>query len=92
MPARIKASAQTFATLKKIALPRAARCSLPARGFYRKFACGFPSSGYPPCDISQDRSLDCQFLTACVVDNTVAVIPGPAEVCAQLGIPTLDEK
>jgi hypothetical protein len=32
------------------------------------------------------------FLTACVVDNTVAVIPGPAEVCAQLGIPTLDEK
>jgi hypothetical protein len=32
------------------------------------------------------------FLTACVVDNTVAVIPGPAEVCAQLGIPTLEEK
>jgi hypothetical protein len=32
------------------------------------------------------------FLTACVVDNTVAVIPGPAEVCAQLGIPSLDEK
>lgn len=32
------------------------------------------------------------FLTACVVDNTVAVIPGPAQVCAQLGIPTLDEK
>lgn len=32
------------------------------------------------------------FLTACVVDNTVAVIPGPAEICAQLGIPTLDEK
>jgi hypothetical protein len=31
------------------------------------------------------------FLTACVVDNTVAVIPGPAEVCAQLGIPTLAE-
>lgn len=31
------------------------------------------------------------FLTACVVDNTVAVIPGPAEVCAQLGIPALDE-
>lgn len=30
------------------------------------------------------------FLTACVVDNTVAVIPGPAEVCAQLGIPALD--
>lgn len=30
-------------------------------------------------------------LTACVVDNTVAVIPGPAEVCAQLGIPALDE-
>jgi hypothetical protein len=22
----------------------------------------------------------------------LAVIPGPAEVCAQLGIPTLDEK
>ncbi len=32
------------------------------------------------------------FLTACVVDNTVAVIPGPAEVCAKLGIPTLDEE
>jgi hypothetical protein len=31
------------------------------------------------------------FLTACVVDNTVAVIPGPAEVCAQLGIPALDK-
>ncbi|MBT2532377.1 hypothetical protein J7E83_09600 [Arthrobacter sp. ISL-48] len=31
------------------------------------------------------------FLTACVVDNTVAVIPGPPEVCAQLGIPALDE-
>ncbi|WP_426986222.1 hypothetical protein [Pseudarthrobacter sp. Y6] len=31
------------------------------------------------------------FLTACVVDGTVAVIPGPAEVCAQLGIPALDE-
>jgi hypothetical protein len=30
------------------------------------------------------------FLTACVVDNTVAVIPGPAEVCAQLGIPALE--
>lgn len=31
------------------------------------------------------------FLTACVVDNTVAVIPGPAEVCAQLGIPALEK-
>jgi hypothetical protein len=31
------------------------------------------------------------FLTACVVDETVAVIPGPPEVCAQLGIPALDE-
>lgn len=31
------------------------------------------------------------FLTACVVDNTVSVIPGPAEVCAQLGIPTLEK-
>ncbi|XAS67506.1 hypothetical protein V3C33_19125 [Micrococcaceae bacterium Sec5.7] len=31
------------------------------------------------------------FLTACVVDGTVAVIPGPSEVCAQLGIPALDE-
>jgi len=31
------------------------------------------------------------FLTECVVDNTVAVIPGPAEVCAQLGIPALDK-
>ncbi|WP_307279579.1 hypothetical protein [Arthrobacter sp. W4I7] len=30
-------------------------------------------------------------LTACVVDDTVAVIPGPPEVCAQLGIPALDE-
>ncbi|CAM3319946.1 hypothetical protein PSET11_02074 [Arthrobacter ulcerisalmonis] len=30
-------------------------------------------------------------LTACVVDNTVAVIPGPAEVCAKLGIPTLEK-
>jgi hypothetical protein len=30
------------------------------------------------------------FLTECVVDNTVAVIPGPAEVCAELGIPTLE--
>ena len=32
------------------------------------------------------------FLTACVVDNTVAVIPGGPEICAKLGIPTLDEK
>ncbi|WP_104175697.1 hypothetical protein [Arthrobacter sp. Y81] len=31
------------------------------------------------------------FLTACVVDNTVAVIPGSAEVCAQLGIPALEK-
>lgn len=31
------------------------------------------------------------FLTECVVDNTVAVIPGPSEVCAQLGIPALDK-
>jgi hypothetical protein len=31
------------------------------------------------------------FLTACVVDDTVAVIPGPAEVCAQLGIPALEK-
>ena len=31
------------------------------------------------------------FLTACVVDNTVAVIPGPANICAQLRIPALDE-
>lgn len=31
------------------------------------------------------------FLTECVVDNTVAVIPGPAEVCAQLGIPALEK-
>jgi hypothetical protein len=29
-------------------------------------------------------------LTACVVDDAVAVIPGPHSVCAQLGIPTLD--
>jgi hypothetical protein len=28
-------------------------------------------------------------LTACVVDNTVAVIPGGPEICARLGIPTL---
>mgnify|MGYP003575620087 CR=1 FL=1 len=28
-------------------------------------------------------------LTECVVDNSVAVIPGPAEVCAKLGIPAL---
>ena len=31
------------------------------------------------------------FLTECVVDNTVAVIPGPAEVCARLGIPALEK-
>ena len=31
------------------------------------------------------------FLTECVVDNAVAVIPGPAEVCAQLGVPTLEK-
>ena len=29
-------------------------------------------------------------LTACVVDNAVAIIPGPHSVCSQLGIPTLD--
>jgi hypothetical protein len=31
------------------------------------------------------------FLTACVVDNTVAVIPGGPEICAKLGIPALAE-
>jgi hypothetical protein len=31
------------------------------------------------------------FLTECVVENSVAVIPGPAEVCAQLGIPALEK-
>ena len=31
------------------------------------------------------------FLTECVVDDTVAVIPGPAEVCARLGIPALEK-
>jgi hypothetical protein len=31
------------------------------------------------------------FLTECVVDNTVAVIPGPVEICAQLGIPALEK-
>lgn len=30
-------------------------------------------------------------LTECVVENSVAVIPGPAEVCAQLGIPALEK-
>lgn len=30
-------------------------------------------------------------LTACVVDNTVAVIPGGPEVCAHLGIPALEK-
>ncbi|MDQ0676879.1 hypothetical protein QFZ30_000261 [Arthrobacter pascens] len=29
-------------------------------------------------------------LTACVVDNAVAVIPGPAQVCNQLGIPAFN--
>ncbi|WP_284985183.1 hypothetical protein [Arthrobacter sp. fls2-241-R2A-172] len=31
------------------------------------------------------------FLTECVVDNAVAVIPGPTEVCAQLGVPRLEK-
>lgn len=30
-------------------------------------------------------------LTACVVDNTVAVIPGGPEICARLGIPALEK-
>lgn len=30
-------------------------------------------------------------LTACVVDNTVAVIPGGPEICARLGVPTLEK-
>ena len=30
-------------------------------------------------------------LTECVVENSVAVIPGPSEVCAQLGIPALEK-
>jgi len=30
-------------------------------------------------------------LTACVLDNTVAVIPGGPEICAHLGIPTLEK-
>ncbi|TVU63958.1 hypothetical protein FQP90_08165 [Paenarthrobacter nitroguajacolicus] len=30
-------------------------------------------------------------LTECVVENSVAVIPGPAEVCAKLGIPALEK-
>lgn len=29
-------------------------------------------------------------LRACVVDDTVAVIPGPADVCSRLGIPVLE--
>lgn len=29
-------------------------------------------------------------LTACVVDTTVAVIPGAPETCARLGIPALE--
>lgn len=29
-------------------------------------------------------------LTACVVDDAVAVIPGPAQVCNQLGIPAFN--
>jgi hypothetical protein len=29
-------------------------------------------------------------LTACVFDNAIAVIPGPAQVCNQLGIPAFD--
>jgi len=31
------------------------------------------------------------FLTECVVDNAVAVIPGGPEVCARLGIPALEK-
>lgn len=30
-------------------------------------------------------------LVECVVDNTVAVIPGPPETCAKLGIPALEK-
>lgn len=30
-------------------------------------------------------------LRACVVDNTVAVIPGPADACSRLGIPVLEK-
>lgn len=30
-------------------------------------------------------------LTACVVDNSVAVIPGGPEICAHLGIPALEQ-
>jgi hypothetical protein len=30
-------------------------------------------------------------LTACVLDNSVAVIPGGPEICAHLGIPTLEQ-
>lgn len=30
-------------------------------------------------------------MTECVVDNTVAVIPGGPEICARLGIPTLEK-
>ena len=30
-------------------------------------------------------------LTACVVDNSVAVIPGGPEICAHLGIPSLEQ-
>ncbi|MGO4120372.1 hypothetical protein [Arthrobacter sp. YAF16] len=30
-------------------------------------------------------------LTECVVESSVAVIPGPAEVCAELGIPALEK-
>jgi hypothetical protein len=30
-------------------------------------------------------------LAECVVENTVAVIPGPAQVCAHLGIPALEK-
>ncbi|TVU63957.1 hypothetical protein FQP90_08160 [Paenarthrobacter nitroguajacolicus] len=29
------------------------------------------------------------FLTACVVDGRVAVIPGPADICSGLGVPSL---
>ncbi|MHC6222699.1 RNA polymerase sigma factor [Arthrobacter sp. MMS24-S77] len=30
-------------------------------------------------------------LTECVVDNTVAVVPGGPEICARLGIPTVEK-
>ena len=50
-------------------------------------------NGYPlyPDPVIRTFGNYIPFLTECVVDNTVAVIPGPAEVCAQLGIPTLEK-